>query len=294
MEVTLSYFNPMGQSVTFHTQRLPGGTHPPYLLNGIIGQGGPPAEYSSDSLTGGDGNAFGASRYPARPIQTNCMIYGATDKERDLNLRTLIGVLNPQLGDGTLVYTNHEGTYTITARVTVLPSFAANSKQAEWKPVMIDYSCPYPFLQGVEAFSALVAASSERFILPFKLPFSLGSQIYRAIAHNASTVPVPVKIIITGPAVNPVITNKTTGEKMLVRRPIAAGEKLIIVTGPIISIKIVNSQGVESDALNYVNLLDTAWVQLMPGNNELTYASDDGSKNARIEVHWSDWYLGVG
>ena len=294
MDVTLTYINPQGKTAIFRTRRQADGAHPPLLLNYITGVGGPPVEYSNDQRTGNDGGVFGAPWYPARTIQTGCMIYGKTDAERDRQLRSLLGILNPKLGDGTLVYRNHEGTYKTGARCVVLPSFAANSKQADWKPVLIDYTCPYPFLQGMAELSTLVAASSESFVIPFRVPFRLGSQTYKATANNQSSVPVPVRIIITGPSVNPVITNATTGERMMVRREVAAGAKLTITTGPIISVKIRTAQGVESDALNYVDLLDTAWLQLMPGANDLTYSSNDAAKNTRVEVHWGDWYLGVG
>lgn len=294
MVVSLTYTNPVGKSVTFHTRRLPDGSHPHYILNYITGVGGPPTEYEEMQLTGGDGSSISETRYPSRTIPTGCMIYGRTDAERDKNLRALLGVLNPKLGVGTLTYVNHEGRYLSSAICVVLPSFGANTKQGDWKPVLIDYLCPYPFLQGASAFSTLVAAATSSFRLKFRLPFRLGSQRYKATANNASDVPVPVRIIITGPAVNPVVTNNTTGERMLVRRPIESGEKLIITTGPIIQVKIRSAQGVETDALNYVNLLNTSWVKLMPGVNELSYSSDDAAKNTRIELHWNDWYLGVG
>lgn len=296
LNAKLEYVAPNGKSVTFYTTRTgPSGLeHPPYVASYITGVGGPNVEYENIPLTGGDGSYLGDVRYAARIIQTSVQVYGASASERDENLKILLGVLNPRNGNGTLLYTNHEGTYTITGRAKVLPTFGANSLIGQWKPTLVDFECPYPFFQGSKAFSTLVAASSGVFRLPFKLPFRLGSQVYKAEANNTSGVAVPLKIVVFGTAVNPSIMNTTTGQTIKVRRSIESGAKLTIVTGPEISVKITNASGVESDAVNYVDVLSSDWVQLAPGVNELRYSSDEDSSGTRIEVRWNDWYLGVG
>lgn len=294
MEATLTYTNPRGQSVLFKTRRMADMSHPKYVCQYITGVGGPLVEYEANPLTGGDGSQLGASRMASRIVQTGCMVYGATDAERDKHLQALVGILNPALGEGTLTYRNHCGVYTATARCSLLPSFHANSKQDKWKPVLIDYECAYPYWKGQGAWSEVVATSARGFKLPFRMPFFLGKLKFRALLSNASAVDVPLRLVIYGPSVNPVVTNATTGESLRVRKSIAAGEVLTLVTGPEIQSSIRTVDGVVTDAMNYVNLLRNKWIALKPGINELRYTSDDASQNTRIEVYWNDWYLGVG
>lgn len=294
MEVTLTYVNPRGNAVTFHTRRLPGGAHPPYLLTALEGAGGPPVEYESTPIAGGDGSCLGAPRYAARMLQTGCMIYGVTDAARDAALEALIGVLNPQLGEGALTYRNHRGAFTVAARVRALPSFVKDSKQGHWKPVLIDYECADPLWRGSSTFGVQVAASDSRFLLPFCLPLRLGTQSFAADAVNGSAVPAPVRIDICGPAVNPTLKNLTTGEALRVRRSVAPGETLTLITGPRLSASIAAADGSVRDAMNYVDLLGAQWFRLAPGTNALRYAGEDDAKAARIQVSWNDWYLGVG
>lgn len=294
LHLKLTYTNPLGRSIVFDSQRGQNGEHPPYLLRSVTGVGGPDTEYENIQLTGSDGSAIGPTRYPARFIRTECMIFGETDAKRDTALRNALGVLNPKLGDGTISYVNHENEYRITAKCVSLPSFGANTRLMHWKPVLIDYVCKYPYFRGIRDSSMLIAASDEIFRLPFTLPFTLGSQKYEAVVNNKSSISVPMEVIIYGPAVNPRLTSDTTGDTIFIRKSIASGERLIVTTGPFVSVKIHKSDSTIMDAMNYVNLLNTNWIQLVSGMNGLTYASDDASKNTRIEVHWSDWYLGVG
>lgn len=291
--VTLTYTNPRGRVAVFRSQDVDS-DHTPYLLQSPIGVGGPIVEHEDSPITGGNGSYFGPPRYLPRTIQTNCMVYGRTAAERDQRIMELNGILDPSLGDGTINYRNHYGEYRINGRCTQLPSFGANTRQLYWKPILVDYKCPYPIWRGMANFQATIAAASATFSLPFRFPIRLGSRQYQTDAVNPSTVDAPVTITITGPATNPVITNATTGAALSVRKSVEEGQTLIITTGPTIGIILIDTDGTQSNALNYVNLLTANWLHLAPGTNRIVYTSDDETISTRVELNWGDWYLGVG
>ena len=97
----------------------------------------------------------------------------------------------------------------------------------------------------------------------------------------------PVEIEFTGPAINPTVTNLTTGELMKVNRLLDANDVLEISTA--FGDKYVKING--QNAFHYIDLDSTFW-QLQPGDNILSYTSNNDSINTKVIVKWKNRYVG--
>lgn len=102
-------------------------------------------------------------------------------------------------------------------------------------------------------------------------------------AINLGNSNTPVVLTVTGPCVDPAITNLTTGELVKVNANLAAGELLEIdLSGPVPDVRINGTNG--------YSRVDPAsrWFSLAPGTNSLRFESLDGLGS--LAVRWrSAW-----
>ena len=76
-------------------------------------------------------------------------------------------------------------------------------------------------------------------------------------------------------------------------RVLLPGEKLVISTrfGNKF-VKLINSDGVESNAMHYINLQSEFW-NLLPGGNRVKFTAVENQQEAMVSVRWKNRYLGV-
>jgi len=114
------------------------------------------------------------------------------------------------------------------------------------------------------------------------LPTSFSSRGFKRKANNEGDVETPVLIEFKGPAVNP------TGEYIKIKRDL--GEQDVLTLSTEFGQKYVRING--ENAFHYIDLASTFW-QLKPGENILSYSSNNDSINTRVAVRWKNRYLGV-
>ena len=113
------------------------------------------------------------------------------------------------------------------------------------------------------------------------------------LVQNDGSSPTPAVITISGPFTNPVLTNERTGETISVKYTLSAGEKLIIDTDPQnTAVIFVDAGGTRYAAFNAVTS-DSAFWQLLPGENIIHYADSGVIGNVPIRIEWYDRYAGV-
>ena len=98
----------------------------------------------------------------------------------------------------------------------------------------------------------------------------------------------PVEIEFKGPAVNPTVSNLTTGEFIKVNREL--GEEDVLTISTAFGRKYVRVNG--KNAFHYIDLNSVFW-SLAPGENILSYQSNNDSIKTRVTVKWKNRYVGI-
>lgn len=100
----------------------------------------------------------------------------------------------------------------------------------------------------------------------------------QTIAYVDSIAPVLPTITITGPAYNPIITNVTTGETIKYYGNVLATQTLIINT---------NEKTAKLNGTSVIQNVDGDWLELVPGNNRLTYTIDNADM-VSATIEWQE------
>ena len=121
-----------------------------------------------------------------------------------------------------------------------------------------------------------------------QLPSKFSSRGFKRKAINSGDVDAPVKIEFIGPATNPSVINETTGKVIQVNRELGASDVLTISTE--FGKKYVRING--DNAFHYIDLTSSFW-NLIPGENILSYKSNNDSINTRVKIKWKNRYLDI-
>lgn len=124
------------------------------------------------------------------------------------------------------------------------------------------------------------------------LPTTFGNTFYYKNIDNKGDTDTPVKIIYTGPAVNPKITNKTTGEFIKVNRTIDEAERLVIDTGDGRQTVNLETPHGTIDVYNDIDINST-FFNLIVGKNLIEYSSDSEISKDTVSIEYVNRYTGV-
>lgn len=112
------------------------------------------------------------------------------------------------------------------------------------------------------------------------LNFSLSATPSSVVCYNNGTENAYPTITLNGPAVNPAITNLTTGQTIKVPISLIAGQYVNITTGPDTpTILFMGSSIVIEDPT-------TSWWTLPPGESIIQYSSDSYDASASAQIQW--------
>ena len=154
-------------------------------------------------------------------------------------------------------------------------------------------NCPSPFwldtfIEG-EEFSYLMGGISFR----LKIPTTFSYRGKRKTVINSGDVDAPVSIEFYGPGTNPVIYNETTDEFVKVKKELVEGEILKIDTSfGKKRVEIERTDNTKENAFGYIDLDSVFW-QLIPGENILSYESNNDSEKTRVKITYKNRYVGV-
>lgn len=257
----------------------------PFFINKIEGLGDVEADVQSQKAPFQDGSTFIDSVFAERFISLEVAIM----KDFDVNRRLLSSVFNPKLGEGTIVYEKNGLIREIKAIAEHIPSFPDN-RPNPYRMAMIDLICHNPYWQSTEVTEDPVF--EPLFSFPFSGAFEMGIQRDERIIYNDGDAPTPVQIEFYGPAMNPVITNVTTGEFIKVNRTLVEGEYLRIdTTRGQKSVVLVSEDGTETNVFNWIDI-DSTFFELAIGENIVEYASDSDVRTT-VNINYKKLYNAV-
>lgn len=258
----------------------------PFFLNEIEGLGDVSAEIHSQKSPGQNGSMAIDYLLEERYIPIEVIILKDLEANRELISR----VFNPNLGPGRLTYQNNIVRREITAISEHVPKFP-DERPRRGQKAMIDLVCNNPYWEDPNLNNVKLEDFVSSFSFPFSFPVSFAIRGDMRTLLNEGHVPTPIKVTFIGEAVNPKITNLTTGEFIRINRTIPKDYKLVITTDVNHkSVKIIAPDGIETNAMGYIDL-DSDFFSLDVGNNQLSFITDGGTPEVYIE--YRNLYVGV-
>lgn len=285
----LTFINAKGQDITF-------AEYAPFVFYKIAGLEYPIVEPVSTQASGQHGYTLHDVLLEGRKVTLTAHIHGENgvrqmyEKRRELNR-----VCNPLLGVGKLVYQNDYGSWSIPAYGK---ANAYGSKVREFQTLDVEFSCPTVFWRTAEPMQANLAYIDGGLEFPLETPSYFGYNSYYAEVDNDGDAEAHMEIYMDGGAVNPVITNLTTGEFIRLDKFLHSYEKLYICTDPenievsLISVDPATNEPVRENAFGYLSD-DSTLFRFQPGVNRLMFESEDNNLTVRIRFMFYFNYLGV-
>lgn len=124
-----------------------------------------------------------------------------------------------------------------------------------------------------------------------KSPISFAMRGDFSVFMNNGHVSTPIEVIFKGNALNPTLTNLTTGEFIKVNRLIPKGYKLILNTEfGNKKVEIEAPDGMKENAFHYIDL-DSTFFSLPVGETKIGFMADEGEPE--VYVRYSKKYLTV-
>lgn len=267
------------------------GNQAPFFLETIDGVGEVGVAIESQKAPKQDGSTYIDNTLGNRAITIEGMIIAKGDSGAVLKARRLMQrVINPKLDEVNIAYCKGDWVKEIKAIAESTPVFPAGkgNKGLYYQKFLLYLLCHQPF--WLDTFYESRKMSYIMGGLSFKLilPTSFSYRGFRRKAVNEGDVVTPVEIEFNGPAINPTVTNETTGEFIQVNRKL--GEEDVLTVSTTFGEKYVRINS--ENAFHYIDLDSTFW-QLVPGENILSYQSNNDSIKTRVKVKWKNRYIGL-
>lgn len=152
-----------------------------------------------------------------------------------------------------------------------------------------------PFWLDPYESSEPLSAWIGKFKFPFKFPVEFGEKANRTTINNDGDVETPVFIDFYGPAINPTVTNETTGQRIRIKRTLSATDKLEVSTEfGNKYVEIVAADGSRTNAFHWIDLsADPILFQLALGENDISFSSDDPASTGSVNIRYKKRYVAV-
>ena len=264
---------------------------PNYLLLGFEGFELPSMDIQISKAPYQDGKTFIDDIFDERVITLTFALYGDTQQElfdRRININQKF---NPRLGPGVLEFNQVDGnTYHIDV-ITKSINFT-KSVERNYSIAVIQLIAPNPFWYDPAQIQQIMVGFSGGFSFPFIFPINFGQVGTQINVSNSGSVETPVLIYLYGEVVDPVITNVTTDEEIIITRTIDDGDILIINTAFGEKSALILTGGEYVNAFEYVDPDSIFW-RLLPGDNTISYSVTSEGENAQCRVYWYNRFSGV-
>lgn len=279
------FINSRGQSIEL-TNRLP------FLLESVEGRGEIDAEVQMQTAPYQDGATQIDTLLSTRSLTLNVSLIA--DNRDDLNsLRHQISsVFNPKIGKGKLTYRSGQTEREIEVVVEGSPAFPVGDAKGKWfQRTAINLIAPDPYWRDIFTENYKLEDFVGNFRFKFRFPVRFATRGDSRILINKGDVPTPIIVEFRGSAVNPRITNVTTGEFIQVNRTIPPGYKLVLDTSfGNKRVEIVALDGVVENAFHYIDL-DSTFFSLNVGETKFSFITEGG--NPEVYVEYKHRFLSV-
>ena len=282
----VTYINSRGQTIELSNSR-------PFLLQSVEGKGDIGADIQTQKAPYQDGASYVDSLLQMRAIALNVSILADSPEGLIEQRQLLASVFNPKLGLGKLVYTKGKTEREIQAVAENVPVFGVGKENngMRFQRTIINLLCPSPFWEDIHSENYKLEDFVGNFRFKFRFPVRFATRGDSRILLNKGDVPTPIVVEFRGAAVNPKITNVTTGEFIRVNRTIPPDYKLILDTSfGNKRVEIVAPDGVVQNAFHYIDLNST-FFSLNVGETKFSFITEGG--NPEVYVEYKHRYLSV-
>ena len=282
----ITYTNERGYSVTF-------GRTAPFFLSRISANS-VGTTISKVKAIGQDGQTTQEITYNPRTVICEVSFVGIengrySDTEMLKNWRKITRAVVPKLR-GVLEYKNDAGTYRIDCYPLELPDYTRDV--GTHCTLTLQFIADYPFWRSSAEFSSRLGqvVGGKRYPVKYNPKMRYGTWVKNAVITNDTGVDTPFVVEVESVSDFVKLSNKATGEFLLVNQPIADGEKLVIDTGTY-KVLLIKTDG-SRELANYKLSLDSSFFQLPPGTSEIVLENGEESLS-RATITYSKLFLGV-
>lgn len=281
----ITFTNSRGESVVL-------GDSAPFLITKLEGTGAVQVDIQMQKSPFQDGRSFRDSLLDIRTVTIEGVILEYDPVKRANFRRNLAQAFNPKLGLGVLRYEYDGGMKEIQAIADGSPVFP-DRQTIPAQRFLLTFVCPSPFWLDTYTTSREMSYLMGGFGFLLRLPTSFSTRSFRRTFINEGDVETPVLIEFKGPAKNPTIQNNTTGEFIRVKRELGENDVLHIDTAfGNKRVEIVREDGRKENAFHYLDLSST-FFQLLIGENQVEYNSNNDSTKTRVTIRFKNRYVGV-
>lgn len=289
----LIFENALGEQIVFDK-------HGTYRWTQVDGLGGNSVTYQATQSPYQDGvTPSGNAYFETFPVMVDFII---VSENMIAALRDLNRKLNPKLGLCRLIY-ERDGVRRCYEKVMVrsLPTLpGGNDRGLRWQMTraVFEVSDPYYVDEGYTEEETVTGINMFEF--PFELTdaddFEFDIKVASGVTvFNDGDVACPVEVIFEGPLTAPLeLTNLTTGEKIVISLNLGSDERLTIFTKleEVNVVKTTISTGTTETAFQYIDIGETDFFYLQPGENSLTLAATEGLVYGAT-IKYKQRYVGI-
>lgn len=281
----LVYENSAGEKLTIGPK--------PFTLVTFEGLGGVEADTQKQRSPFQDGSTYLDSFLIDRSVSIVIVAHGETEADLSKKRMTLSRVFSPKAGIGTLnlkIGNEEKQLGVVSEQVPFFPDGQGN-QGPNFQRVLVELTAPDPYWKSPSVEES--PAFEPLFEFPFEGEFEMGISRDARIINNDGSAPAPLQVDFYGPAVNPRIENKTTGEFIQVNQTLEENEYMRIDTTPgQKSVVFVSDDGSERNVFNWIDL-ESTFFKLVVGENEIEYTADSNIQGAVVDITWNKLYAGV-
>jgi len=260
----------------------------PFFFELLTGADGTQANITKTKSMGQDGSTITDVTLADRILRITGSILGYSKEEVARHRAKLLRVFNPKI-KGTMQYEYGDVKRQIRCQIEAAPRFKKKTRDYRAQEFMIDLIAPTPFWFDDSLISKEIVTWLGGISFPLVLPTTFamkGPPIINIV--NKGDVETPVRIEFMGPATNPKIIKRDTGEYIQVNRELVYGDTLVVTTD--FGAKRVEING--ENVFNWIDLGSSFW-QLDVGDNVIEYSSDDPVEPAAVSISYRNRYVGV-
>ena len=266
-----------------------GGTGSPYQIASVDGLQGLPAIDNQDDNRGyADGMFTGRDFLRGRTVTIQVQVFGTSNTSMQTNLNALLSALQPQQQGTTPLQFQLPGSnlQRVNARVRnrqvqINPDYAYGKEIVTYMFFCPDGRIYDDTLQSQNIYSSS-PVSGRTYNRTYNLTYGTGYA--NGIISNAGNTTTFPLITITGPCVNPQVSNITSGQFLKINYTLAISDTLVLDT---------NYRTVTLNGVNRRALLDnsSSWFALSPGTSYYTFVASGTGTGTSCVVSWQNAYI---
>ena len=269
------------------------------LLINYDGFSGAPVSQQAVKSPNQHGMSWLGTIYEPRVVEFDILLETTDLSELlDEQRNVLVKAFDVSYGMGALVFTDEDGDRfllnCISNGKSPQPDTSKTGRTKTAQKYKISLIAHDPFWYSGSPYTDSFAFVNSPFF-PFNFPFNFASSMSQAkTITNAGTRQTPVYVKITGPIVNPVLTNNLTGKVLGFTINMGAGDYMEVNTDEDELYAFYTDSGVEENGFPYLTAATTLReFVLQPGDNPLTLTGTGYNANTNVVIEWSDKYTGV-